>query len=548
MIGRTIRWALAFGLFLAAGIVHYKGNEIPFVRDLRHKLASAHHKAVAVNRVDTVFFPLDVARHDVPVSREGAGGGITSVNGTPVVMPHDGKVYALIGGAAVPLAITLPDDGLEALKARAGTEAYKGYVFAFFYMRYNDILWYEEGDQRGFVVSFTEWDDARECYGTTVAHLPVSTPVADLTALQADAADWQVAYRTQPCLKVKKTNRAIEGHMAGGRLAYLGGGKVVLSNGDYAFDGTYGEPKMARDPAYDYGKVLEIDLAAKTGRQIDKGHSNMQGIAVDRLGRIWALEHGRRGGDELNLVREGGDYGWPDAGLGTKYNKLPLPITNAYGRHDGFDLPVYAWLPSVAVSGLTTLDDIHPAWDGDLMAGTLGAQSLFRIRVRQGRVLFAERISVGARVRALVQHAPGQIALWTDQRSLMVLTADPEGYSGGRVQQVIAGLDLPDETRTRVAEAIDACSECHSLGSDPTDAAPAIGRVFGRPVAKSRFRGYSDALRAKGGTWDAASLTAFLDAPESFAPGTGMPDPGLNDPAVTAGVVEVLRRLALDAE
>ena len=548
MIGRTIRWALAFGFFLAAGIVYYKGNEITFVREFRHKIASTRYQANAPTRIETVFLPLDVARHDVPVSREGAGGGVTAVNGTPVVMPHDGKVFALIGDEIVPLAIELPDNGFDALKARAATDAYKGYVFSFFYMRYNDILWYEDGDRRGFVASFTEWDDAQECYGTTVAHLPLAAPVADLAALQAAAADWQIAYRTQPCLKVKRTGRAIEGHMAGGRLAYRGGGKVVLSNGDYALDGTYAPIKVARDPAYDYGKVIEIDLAAQTGRQIDRDALHVGMPAVDALGRIWTLEHGRRGGDELNLIREGGDYGWPDAGLGTKYNKLPLPITNAYGSHDGFDLPVYAWLPSVAVSGLTTLNDMHPAWAGDLMAGTLKALSLFRIRIRQSRILFAEHIPVGARVRALVQHAPGKLALWTDQRSLMILTVDPAGYSGGRAQQVIAALDLPDETRTRVAEAVDACSECHSLGADATDGAPALGGVFGRGIATSRFDGYSGALRAKGGTWDADTLTAFLDAPDAFAPGTGMPDPGLDDPAVTAGVVEVLRRLARDAE
>ena len=84
----------------------------------------------------------------------------------------------------------------------------------------------------------------------------------------------------------------------------------------------------------------------------------MQGITSDRAGNIWIVEHGQRGGDELNLIIAGKDYGWPATSLGTRFNRLPLPNTTEYGRHNAaFEPPVYAWLAELwrRMEGPTTL-------------------------------------------------------------------------------------------------------------------------------------------------------------------------------------------------
>lgn len=99
---------------------------------------------------------------------------------------------------------------------------------------------------------------------------------------------------------------------------------------------------LAQAADNDYGKVLEIDLRTGTARALSRGHSNMQGIAVDSAGAIWTVEHGRRGGDELNLIVDDANYGWPEVTLGTRYNRTPWSGSGPYGRHDGYALPVFA--------------------------------------------------------------------------------------------------------------------------------------------------------------------------------------------------------------
>lgn len=102
-----------------------------------------------------------------------------------------------------------------------------------------------------------------------------------------------------------------------------------LASGDYSWDGVYADDVIAQKDEFDYGKVIEINVETRVAKQISKGHRNTQGIAIDRLGDLWTVEHGHRGGDELNRIVEGADYGWPSVTLGTRYSGLPLPGVTA---------------------------------------------------------------------------------------------------------------------------------------------------------------------------------------------------------------------------
>lgn len=491
------------------------------------------------DQVETVFLALDVTRFPVPVDRAGSGGAMVNVGDTLVLMTHEGGFFDVGGSEAVALDIAPPDNGYDAMLAFE--KANSDYQFSHFYFRYNDVK--AHADQ--LMVSYTEWVAASDCYRTSLAVANIGD--TDVDTLDISVDDWRVVFSTEPCLSPNEEGRAIQGHMAGGRFQIGSDNLVYLASGDYAQDGIYAPVPISQDPEQLYGKVLAIDPETGAVRVVSQGHSNMQGIAFDRDGQLWAVEHGRRGGDELNLIRDGLDYGWPQVSLGTRYNRLPLPNTLEYGRHPVFEPPVHAWLPSIGVSSLTRLDGFHPAWDGDFLAGSLSGGSLFRLRVTGDDMLFSERIPLGLRVRYVQQH-DDMIAVWTDQKEILQLRVGEFDPSFHFAKAKIAELGLSEETAESVSTALDGCAECHGFGVLPGGAAPPLGEVYGRGVAGLPNFSYSASLSSVSGVWDRQALVAFLDDPHSVAAGTSMPDPGIDDPDVLNALVDVLAALRQQAE
>ncbi|WP_171120686.1 MULTISPECIES: PQQ-dependent sugar dehydrogenase [unclassified Ruegeria] len=492
-----------------------------------------------VAQVETIFTALNMKELDVPVDRAGSGGALTSLGNDLIVMTHEGGFFEVSGDEAVTLDIAPPPNGWEAMLDFE--EANPDYNFAHFYFRYNDV---DVVDGK-LIVSFTEWVEADNCYRTTLSTAPLNGTSVDAVSISSD--DWTILYATDPCLAPNPDGRAIQGHMAGGRFRVDDDGTLYLAAGDYAMDGTYSPVALSQDPDQMYGKVLAVDTATGEHRVLSQGHSNMQGIAFDADGRLWTVEHGRRGGDELNLIREGSDYGWPQVSLGTRYNKLPLPDTLDYGRHPEFQLPAYSWLPSVAVSSLAPVDDFHPAWDGDMLAGSLAGNSLFRIRTNGEGILFAERIPLGFRIRYVHQHGD-TIALWTDQKKVLHLTVGEFDPSYQFAVAKIGDLGLSNRTAGAVETALDGCAECHGFGVLPSASAPSLGEVYGRKIAGLTDFDYSQSLSSVGGEWTREQLVAFLDNPQSVAQDTSMPDPALDDPEVINALVDILISLREQAE
>jgi cytochrome c2 len=490
-------------------------------------------------QVETVFLPLDIKKFPVPVERQGSGGALAQIGDALVLMTHEGRFFEVGGEEAVALNIAPPDNGFEEMLdfERDNRE----YQFAHYYFRYNDIKAHDDL----LIVSYTEWVAGLDCYRTSLAAADLS--FEDIASIGIAVNDWRVVFSTEPCLKPNKDGRAIQGHMAGGRFQVGSNGLIYLASGDYAQDGNYAPVPVSQDPQQLYGKVLAIDLDTGAARIVSQGHSNMQGIAFDSDGQLWTVEHGRRGGDELNLIREGLDYGWPQVSLGTRYNRLPLPNTLDYGRHPVFEPPVYAWLPSVAVSSLTRLDNFHPAWDGDLLAGSLAGGSLFRIRVIGDNIQFAERIPLGLRIRYVQQHKD-MIVLWTDQREVLQLRVGEFDSSYRFAQAKIADLGLREKAAEAVSTALYGCTECHGLGVLPGVAAPPLGEVYRRDIAGVSDFPYSSSLVSIAGIWDRKALFAYLDNPRSVAPGTSMPDPGIDDPEVLNALIDILMALREQAE
>jgi cytochrome c2 len=459
------------------------------------------------------------------------GGAMTVWGPHLLVMTHAGLVHLLDEEkrALVPLDITPPENGLQAYVELAKTPPYDSYTHTPQRVRFNDITLVDAPGLYGLALSYTHFDAAEKCYGTRISWLPLDRTVSDPRALSVAAGDWQTVFDTYPCQPLNPNAEALNAIQAGGRMVFQAPSTLYLGSGDYGLDGIYTYDGGLQSPDSALGKVMAIDLLSGASRIVSSGHRNITGLTLDAQGRLWSVEHGERGGDELNLIVEGENYGWPKQSLGTLYSGQPLPTEGTYGRHDLYRQPVFAWLPSTATSSLMTIRGIDPSWDGDLLAGSLSSedfgQSLWHIRIEGERVVFVERIRLKLRVRHLVQFGE-RIAVWLDSNELVLFTAerrpDPLKVLLGRV-----AADNPPELAAKVTETLQNCAQCHSFEENVQAAGPSLNGVVGRPIGGAPYSGYSAALAGKGGVWDAESLKAFLSAPATFAPGTSMPDPGL---------------------
>jgi glucose/arabinose dehydrogenase len=184
----------------------------------------------------------------------------------------------------------------------------------------------------------------------------------------------------------------------GGRMLFLPDNTLLLTLGD-----GFAYRERAQDLSSDLGKVVRLTLdgapapgnplATQPGARLEiysYGHRNVQGIAYDPAsGRIWTCEHGPRGGDEVNLMRAGANYGWPVITYGVDYSGA---IISPFTEREGMEQPLTYWVPSIAPSGMTFYNgDLFPAWKGDLFVSALAGAQLRRVDLdANGAVLHEE--------------------------------------------------------------------------------------------------------------------------------------------------------------
>jgi glucose/arabinose dehydrogenase len=189
----------------------------------------------------------------------------------------------------------------------------------------------------------------------------------------------------------------------------------------------------AQNPDSDFGKILKIDPRTSTKTLVSMGHRNPQGLAITSKGTMYATEHGPRGGDALNVIVAGRNYGWPVTTLGTHYTTYDWPNRSRRTAEQRFETPVLAWLPSIGVSNLIEVANFDPAWDNDLLVESLKAQALYRLRRDgEGRVVYSEPIPLGQRLRDIAALSDGTLVLWTDEAQLLFLSVDRARLAGNR--------------------------------------------------------------------------------------------------------------------
>ncbi|MGI4877456.1 MAG: PQQ-dependent sugar dehydrogenase [Janthinobacterium lividum] len=225
-----------------------------------------------------------------------------------------------------------------------------------------------------------------------------------------------VIFRVQPALKSNLHN--------GGRMVFAPDGSLFVGLGERSI---LPGRVQAQDLASDLGKLVHINadgsipkdnpFVAKTGARPEiwsYGHRNILGIALDHS-KLWEIEMGPRGGDELNLVQRGKDYGWPTIGYGEEYSGKPVGA--GITAQPGMEQPVYYWDPVIAPASLMIHDGkMFPEWRGNFFVGGLASTALVRLVLKDDRVVGEERLLAdrGDRIRDAVEGPDGAIWIVTD--------------------------------------------------------------------------------------------------------------------------------------
>jgi cytochrome c2 len=460
--------------------------------------------------IDSQFYLLrvDLHRDALFEAAEVDGGGLASLGDDAIWMSGDGTfahVRLLDGGVEI-RRLSLPSPVNRAdFVATADPSVFTDDFRAI------DAVAEQVGDSVRLHASHHHWHADRACFV-----LRVSVTTGD-SALEG-WAPWRPVFETTPCLSIDPSARGPAFAGGGGRMARVPGG-LLVTVGDHARDGLNFTQNLPQDDASEYGKIVMISPDAAP-RIVSKGHRNPQGLTVDPSGRVWSTEHGPRGGDELNLIRDSANYGWPLRTLGTEYGLRDWPLLEPAGVV--FTEPALAWVPSIGVSSAIAVSDPGlPAWTGDLLVGSLKARTIFRVRLDGDRPVYTEPIDVGHEVRDLAILPGGRILVWTDERVLLEISATTDEPGG--------------------AAAVSACTSCHTFGQgQPGGIGPNLFEVVGRRVGAMPGYRYSAALEELGGRWSRDRLDAYLADPAAFAPGTTMDWPGLADPDQRRSLIEYL--------
>jgi glucose/arabinose dehydrogenase len=238
--------------------------------------------------------------------------------------------------------------------------------------------------------------------------------------------DFRVLFRMQPASR--------GGRHFGGRIVFAGDGTVFLTLGDR---GSEERAQRAKDHAgsvirlHDDGRVPAdnpfVSHASHLPESFSRGNRNIQGAALHPLtGELWTHEHGPQGGDEINIIRPGRNYGWPTITYGVNY--VTGTRIGEGARKAGLEQPVHVWVPSIAPSGLAFYDGPHfPAWKGSLFLGALRGQALVRLELNGDKVVREERLLSGqvGRVRDVRQGPDGYLYLLTDSSNGALLRIEP---------------------------------------------------------------------------------------------------------------------------
>ena len=268
-----------------------------------------------------------------------------------------------------------------------------------------DIVVLEEQEKViSLLISFPQYSQKNRCVSLVLYKydLKLAPTVSVIRGKQ-----W---FKSSPCVPISAVQHAA------GRIEVIDKKNVYLTTGDLGF------PKIGdRKARGTLGSIYRVSSSAF--ERVSQGHRNPQGVQL--IGKdLYISEHGPRGGDEINLIEVGRDYGWPFVTYGQPYGSGDYVRPSKTGTHEGFTKPLYYWVPSVAPTELILLPDDPRwgSWSGQLVMGTLRENALIFLQLMSKReVGQVANVNVGERIRDLEVGNDGSIIATTDSGNLLFI-------------------------------------------------------------------------------------------------------------------------------
>ena len=264
---------------------------------------------------------------------------------------------------------------------------------------------------------------------TGIIYFTTSSPLGEEkgghTALYSTQIENKTLVNTK--LLYKGDYNTKKGQHWGSRISFDQSGHLYFSIGDRG-----NRDVNPQDLTRDGGKIYRLNLDGSIPKDnpfVDEpnsraaiysyGHRNPQGMVIHpKTGEIWTHEHGPRGGDEINIIQAGKNYGWPVITYGINYSGTTITELT---EKKGLEQPLYYWLPSIAPSGMAfSSSGIYPDWEGDLFVGSLKFEYLERLEIENNKVIKREKVldSIG-RVRNVEQGPDGYLYVGVEGKGIL---------------------------------------------------------------------------------------------------------------------------------
>ena len=257
--------------------------------------------------IPTNHYPMRVTAIRAPGTRWGGAGAIDAVGNQIFLATRSGGFFRYVRGKS----------GFERLEIPSPTNItalVKNFKENKFRTSFGlkDMLISDQSGKTTIYATYHIWKEAQKCYALRLSRYDFSG-MGEVES-KSKSSEWETLFETQPCVSAGQSNYPLE---AGGRLSFLEDNILLMTVGDHDFK----RSSFVQAVDTSYGKIWKINVRSGHSEIFSIGHRNPQGLFVSASGVIWETEHGPKGGDELNIIKKGANYGWPLRTYGTAYGK-----------------------------------------------------------------------------------------------------------------------------------------------------------------------------------------------------------------------------------